>query len=159
MNEHVTLSLEEKIWWDEQRKPKQLLLVDDSEEDCRLIQSATKEFNCQWSFASDAHIAVRMISNAGASFFHVVFLDLRLGKGMDGADAYSELKSRWPKLKVIVFAGMLDFESQTKIISLGFAPLFGQKPTQFTQEYFDEMFGAMNIPKINKVQVPERPSA
>lgn len=135
-----------QIWLNEQTRPRRLLLIDDSVEDCVLIQKYTLRFHCEWSVANSMDTAAFSLEvEKSRGGFSLIFLDLNLGAPENGIRMFRAIKENWPKIPVVVLSGHLSTDSINQITSIGFA-IFAQKPKCFTDAYFDELFHIMNIP-------------
>lgn len=132
-------------WLKEQTRPKRLLLIDDSVDDCHLVQVLTRKFNCEWSVANSGSSAMDVLHETQASALTLIFLDLKLKSPDDPIDLFAAIKSRFPSVPVIVMSGFIDSTFVGSIMKVGFA-MFAQKPSMFTESFFDDMFRTLNIP-------------
>lgn len=133
-------------WLNDQTKVRRLLLIDDSMEDCILIQRYTFIYHCEWVIANNytnAEFALRKMSSLGG--FSLIFLDMNLGGAENGVDVFIKVKDKWPDIPVVVLSGHLSAENISSVTKHGFA-MFAQKPESFTEKYFSELFRIMNIP-------------
>jgi DNA-binding NtrC family response regulator len=134
-------------WMAEQVKPRRLLLVDDSMDDCVLIQRYTYPYHCEWIMANslkNAQYALDRMKSLGG--FSLIFLDLKIGSNeFAGAEVFQVIKKQYPEIPIVILSGHLSTESIAMITRHGFA-MFAQKPESFTDLYFKELFRIMNIP-------------
>lgn len=134
-------------WLAEQVKPRRLLLVDDSMDDCILIQRYTYAYHCEWILANNlknAQYALQRMAALGG--FSLIFLDLKLGPTEGGGiEAFRSIKTEYPSIPVVILSGHLSTESISAITKHGFA-MFAQKPESFSDLYFKELFRIMSIP-------------
>lgn len=144
INEHTDYFRE---WLTEQARVKRMLLIDDSMEDCILIQRYTFAYHCEWVIANNlvnAEFALKRMAQLGG--FSLIFLDMNLnGAGAGGVDAFVKIKTLYPDVPIVVLSGHLTTGNITEITSHGFA-MFAQKPGSFSDKYFKELFRIMNIP-------------
>jgi DNA-binding NtrC family response regulator len=136
-----------KQWLAEQSKARRLLLVDDSMDDCVLIQRYTYPYHCEWILANNAkaaEYALKRMEPLGG--FSLIFLDLKLGKDEEaGVAAFQRIKTEYPDVPVVILSGHLTTASIAGITRYGFA-MFAQKPDSFSDKYFKELFRIMSIP-------------
>lgn len=133
----------------EKATPKELLLIDDSEEDKSMIEFFSAGYNCSWSWAKDYDHAVAILASKGKGFFKLVFLDLRLGSYEECFRVYSHIK-RAKLAPVAVLSGQLDLTAMRQLNKIGPALCFIEKPANFDQDFFDDLFQMFDIrPRVN----------
>lgn len=134
-------------WLTEQARVKRMLLIDDSMDDCILIQRYTFAYHCEWVIANNitnAEFAMKRMAQLGG--FALIFLDMNLnGRGHGGVDAFVKIKEQYPDVPIVVLSGHLTTVNIGEITKHGFA-MFAQKPDSFSDKYFKELFRIMNIP-------------
>jgi CheY-like chemotaxis protein len=127
-----------------QVKPKQFLLVDDSEDDKQLIEDFSSRYNCVWTWARDYDAAVSEVRKHPARFFKLIFLDLKLGSYDDCVRTFAYLK-RAKAGPVVIISGQDDLSARRQLREVGFYS-FIEKPTHFTPEYFEDVFETYDVP-------------
>jgi DNA-binding response OmpR family regulator len=131
----------------ENANPKQILLIDDSEQDASLIMRKTETYNCEWTWALDYDQAVHIISTASPGFFALIFLDLRLGSYEECFRVFTHIKKR-KVAPVMILSGHLDISAMSHLLKIGFAG-FVQKPDCFNDEFFADLFQLVDVrPKV-----------
>lgn len=133
------------IWLAEQIQPRTLLLIDDSIDDCELIQKRTERFNCSWLVANDITSAKRILTGHYPPEISLIFLDLKLGTELAGVEAFRYLKQSYPTVPIVVLSGLLTTDGIASITEIGFA-IFCKKPACFDGPFFTELFAVLNIP-------------
>lgn len=131
------------IWLKEQSGERAMLLVDDSAADTTLICNFSSRYMIRWIVARNEAEAILEIE---FEMPRLVFLDLNLGGGgSDGVIAFQHLKTRWPKLPIVILSGHMSESSYNQITKVG-VTLFAAKPSEWNESYFDALFDIMNIP-------------
>lgn len=138
-----------KEWMANQVKVRRLLLIDDSMEDCILIQRYTYPYHCEWAMANNlenAQYCLKNMSHLGG--FSLIFLDLNLGQNSThgGIAAFKTIKEEYPQIPVVILSGYLSTDAIASVTRAGFA-MFAQKPDSFSDKYFEELFRIMSIPR------------
>jgi DNA-binding NtrC family response regulator len=132
-------------WLNEMIRPRKILLVDDSEDDCEIITRFSTGFHIEWVLAHDAQSAISKFNNDG--HFSMVILDLHLGMSpYDGVILFRKIKELTPDVPVLVLSGVLDNSLIAAIAKIGFA-IFAVKPACFTEAFFTQLYGSINIPR------------
>lgn len=85
-----------------------LLVVDDENEICEFLKSFFEERNYTVSTANSGEQALEVVKRERP---HVVLLDIKM-PGIDGVQALKEIKSKYPKTKVIMVTAI---ETRDKI--------------------------------------------
>lgn len=129
-------------WLEVAQKPKQLLLVEDSEGDCRMIVEMSKDFNVEWTVCRNVPCAERELTSRK---FHLVVLDLYISSPRDGVEFFKKIKKERPETPVMVLSGHLDDNIMSDMSRCGFV-MFAQKPGSFTRIFFEQLFLVLNIP-------------
>jgi DNA-binding NtrC family response regulator len=131
------------IWMEEQARPRRMILVDDSYDDCLLIRKFSASFHCDWTVAPSVEEAWTSLVELDS--FDLMFLDLHIRGPKDGVAAFAAFKERWPAMPIVVLSGSLTSDAIHDITRIGFA-MFAQKPACFTEAYFEEFFRILNVP-------------
>jgi CheY-like chemotaxis protein len=112
-----------------------LLLVDDEPDAIELFrQKFRKELrqgDYHITFALSGGDALKVLAEDGLSSPLVLLSDINM-PGMTGLDLLSEVKSRWPKLEVIMITAYGDAENRRRAMEAG-ANDFVTKPVNFTE--------------------------
>ena len=89
---------------DEGRPKSIALIVEDDHDLLQLTAMLLQEsgFNTVECESAEAALAVMLLGEQDVT---MVFADIRLSGAMDGVDLASELKMRWPHLKIILTSG------------------------------------------------------
>lgn len=130
-------------WLEETKKPKSLLLIDDSLDDCQLMLSMSEDFNVKWHVAhsiADAELKLEEYK------YHLVVLDLYIQNEYDSVALFRRIKKRWPDLPIMVLSGHITNQIISEMTKIGFV-IFAQKPTSFSKAFFEQLFSALNIPR------------
>jgi DNA-binding NtrC family response regulator len=92
-----------------------LLVVDDSQANCRLVEAIFGREGFEVLVANDGPSALSIVERAAPD---VVLLDLRM-PGMDGLEVLSELKARAPTVPVVMLTGSGQVREAVRSIKLG----------------------------------------
>ena len=134
-----------KEWLVAATNPRQILLVEDEDNDASLIQRGSEDFNIRWTIARSYRDALFCLEDPNAKF-RLVVLDLHLRSQPDGAEVFKTIKEKWPWLPVLVLSGHLSDAVIDSLTKHGFV-MFLKKPTSFDLKFFGELFFVLNIPK------------
>lgn len=137
-----------KIWLDEQTKVRRILLIEDNIHDAILMQRSTLQYHCEWVMANDLETALFILKQGVfLGGFSLIFLDLVLsGAGpAEGIDAFQKLNAEFPDIPIVVLSGAITTDVVGRLTALG-AIMFAQKPTSFTNIWFQRLFKIVSIP-------------
>ena len=99
-----------------------ILVMDDEQSICRMVEDALTQFGYQVTVALDGQAAIDLFSEALASGgkFDVVLLDLTIPGGMGGKEAIQHLRRLDPHVKAIVTSGYSDDPIMSDFQTYGF---------------------------------------
>lgn len=132
-------------WMNMAVTPRAALLVDDSVAETELIVQLSASFNIQWTVCHTGELALDKLAYKK---YQLIVLDLNLGKGNDeGVAIFRDIKKVCPTCPVLILSGHISNETIVEITRTGFA-MFAQKPSVFDSNFFEQLFTALNIPRV-----------
>lgn len=132
-------------------RPRAALLVDDSKQETELIVKMSEGFNIQWDVCYGGEMA---LDKLGYKKYQLIVLDLNLNSHPDGVELFRRVKYVAPLVPVLVLSGNITNEVIVEVTQVGFA-MFAQKPTVFDSNFFEQLFLALNIPRMGQGEVQE----
>ena len=138
-------------WMAMASKPRAALLIDDSVEETELIVRMSAGFNIQWDVCYGGNLALDKLSYKK---YQLIVLDLQLGVPPDGVELFRKIKQVSPLCPVLILSGHISNEVIIEVTKVGFA-MFAQKPTVFDSNFFEQLFLALNIPRMGKDEIQE----
>ena len=104
------------------------LLIDDDKEFCQAFFTlAEANFNLEIK-----HSGKDGLKELDRSMPHVVLLDLKLGRGMDGLEVLKKIKSKHPDLPVIMVTDFANIETAVEAMKLGALDYTSKSPNLAT---------------------------
>lgn len=140
-----------KEWMQMVTVPRAALLVDDSTDETELIVQMSRGFNVQWEVCYTGEMA---LDKLGYKKYQLIVLDLNLGKPPHGVELFRQIKKVCPMCPVLILSGHISNEVIIQVTSVGFA-MFAQKPTVFDSNFFEQLFMALNIPRVGEQERPD----
>lgn len=141
MNEGRSSNFE--VWLRSQTEPAHLLLVEDSEDICKIMRGMSRDYHCILETVPDAPSGLAL---AARKPFRLILVDIYLQGDMTGVQMVQALKAQGCKVPVVIVSGYVSMEIFDTVSEFGFVPVV-KKPGCFTQKFIEEMFLAFNIPK------------
>lgn len=134
-----------KEWMSITSAPKPALLIDDSASETELIVQMSNNFNIHWEVCYDGESAIQKLT---LKKYQLVVLDLKFEAPLDGVDLFRRIKKVCPLCPVLILSGHVSTEAVKQVTEIGFA-MFAQKPTVFSSDFFEQLFLALNIPRVD----------
>ena len=113
---------------------KELLVIDDEPLVCRALSAFFTERGCRVSTASTAHEAMNQLQRTKAD---VILLDLKLPDS-SGLDVLTDLKKKFPHVRVVVISGCADLPTIEEAMHRG-ASGYLAKPFDFARCFYAAM--------------------
>lgn len=122
-------------------RPSELLMIDDSEDDCDLFARAFRRYHCNVTCVSTGAKALELLRSRQT--FDWVLLDAKI-PGENVVDTFRRVRDERPKLGVALFSGALEASTIEAISSLGFA-IFIKKPSSGLGAFVDDLVSTLRI--------------
>lgn len=131
--------------------PRELIIIDDSKEDCQVITELTVKYNCKWTVAHTSDVALSFL-RANRKLVDawrppLIFLDVRLQANDSSIRTLTYLTREYPRIPVVAISGQFEPQVMADLAAHG-CTLFCPKPTGFSQLYFDRLFMALSIREL-----------
>jgi len=121
-------------------RPSRILLVEDDEAVCAVIESLAKKFNCELTIV---HTAKEALKEALETKHDLVLLDYQLPDG-NGVEVFKTIRAKSCDLPVCIVTGFLSESLVEQIKEIGFA-VFVQKPRDLTMKNLVNIFMTFGI--------------
>jgi two-component system, NtrC family, response regulator HydG len=122
-------------------RPSKILLVEDDEAVCVVIESLAKKFNCELTVVNTTMDALKAI--ADETKFDLVLLDYQLPDG-NGVEVFKTIRSKYSDMPVCIVTGYLSEHLIEQVRDVGFA-VFVQKPKDLTMKNLVNIFMTFGI--------------
>lgn len=140
-----------KEWMRATAAARRVLLVEDSLDECQLIQNMSKGFNVEWVIAHNYGQTLEKFELASRDenhSFRLVVLDLNLSSEPDGVGVFRWIKRNHPSVPVLVLSGYINSDVVSEMTEVGFV-MFALKPKCYDHKFFSQLFLALNIPRLS----------
>lgn len=131
-------------WMTITSSPRVALLIDDSKEETELVVRMSRGFNIRWEVA---YTGAHALEKLELRKYQLIILDLKLGSKPDGVELFREVKKLCPLCPVLILSGHITNSVIVEVTQIGFA-MFALKPAAFDSSFFEQLFMALNIPRV-----------
>jgi len=121
-------------------RPSRILLVEDDEAVCAVIESLAKKFNCEMMTVHTAKDALR---ESLETKYDLVLLDYQLPDG-NGVEVFKTIRAKSCDVPVCIVTGFLSEHLIDQVKDIGFA-VFVQKPKDLTMKNLINIFMTFGI--------------
>jgi len=121
-------------------RPSRILLVEDDEAVCAVIESLAKKFNCDMV---TVHSAKDALKEALETKYDLVLLDYQLPDG-NGVEVFKTIRAKSCDVPVCIVTGFLSEHLIDQVKEIGFA-VFVQKPKDLTMKNLINIFMTFGI--------------
>jgi DNA-binding response OmpR family regulator len=125
-------------------RPSKILLVEDDEAVCAVIEALANKFNCEVTTVKTTMDAMKAV--AGDFKFDLVLLDYQLPDG-NGVEVFKSIRSKSSDLPVCIVTGFLSESLIEQVREIGFA-VFVQKPKDLTMKNLMNIFMTFGIKPV-----------
>lgn len=133
-------------------RPTRILMVEDHQETCDLMQLCSTGFNVQWEFVQQVETARQRFA---VERYDLILLDLRLAAGRSGAELLEDMEHDDTR-NFIIFTRYLDSQEAKDAIRHG-ALVFVIKPDSITRKWMGRFLRPFGVPTRSDADLSPNP--